>query len=254
MRRAAAALLLVPLLGGCSLADRSRSTRDENLGRALRASVQVLAERAGGRLRTGSGVVIGQRRGANGPDCVVLTTAHTVSDVPDGTTFRVVFDRDRGAGRAVPATAVTSRLSRDLDLALLHGHARDCVAAPLGALPPLGADVWAVGFPWGRELRLARGVVSQHMREEQVAGHGPARLMIDASVASGVSGGGVFDARTGALLGIVEGFGTARVSFEGAPAQRYVSVPMPGETFVIATPTIRHFLAAAGYEDLLDAD
>ena len=76
----------------------------------------------------------------------------------------------------------------------------------------------------------------------------PARLMIDASVASGASGGGVFDARNAQLLGLVEGLGTARVALD-KPASQYIDVPMPGETYVIAVPTIRQFLRNAGYGD-----
>jgi hypothetical protein len=82
----------------------------------------------------------------------------------------------------------------------------------------------------------------------------PARLMIDASVASGASGGGVFDARNGHLLGLVEGLGTARVAVD-TPSNQYIDVPMPGETYVIPVPTIRQFLEHAGYSDpLLAAD
>lgn len=40
--------------------------------------------------------------------------------------------------------------------------------------------------------------------------------MVDASVSYGASGGGVFDARTGGLIGLVEGYRTARVTSHGA--------------------------------------
>lgn len=251
MRAWPAAILLI-LAAGCSVARLPEPDADHVLERVLRASVQVLVEHGSERLRTGSGVVIGQRAGQGGLDCVILTTAHTVTALPAGATVAMLFDRDAGTGARVPAQEVVApRELRELDLALLRGRPERCAPTELGGVPTLGAPVWAVGFPWGRGLRLVGGIVSQVMFEELVDGRGPARLMIDASVASGVSGGGVFDARTGELLGLVEGFGTARVSFHGRSDGQYVDVPMPGETYVIAGPTIRHFLQRAGYVDIL---
>jgi hypothetical protein len=76
--------------------------------------------------------------------------------------------------------------------------------------------------------------------------------MVDASVSYGASGGGVFEAGTGRLIGLVEGYRTARVSFKGESA-RYIDVPVPGETYATSLADIRRFLGETGYGALLTA-
>jgi hypothetical protein len=61
----------------------------------------------------------------------------------------------------------------------------------------------------------------------------------------------VYEAGTGRLIGLVEGYRTARVSLKGDAESRYVDVPVPGETFVTPLALIRRFLTEAGYADLL---
>jgi hypothetical protein len=74
----------------------------------------------------------------------------------------------------------------------------------------------------------------------------PARFTIDASTSHGSSGAGVFDSRTGALIGLVEAFGTARVHIKGGPAaSQHVDIPMPGMTYVTPVNKIDEFLRAA---------
>jgi hypothetical protein len=65
--------------------------------------------------------------------------------------------------------------------------------------------------------------------------------MVDASVSYGSSGGGVFDAATGALIGIVEGYRTARMTTK---EERSLEIPVAGETTLISSQAIRTFLAA----------
>jgi S1-C subfamily serine protease len=238
MRGRTAAAILV-LVAGCSTPVAPPLSPDQVLERVLRASVQIVAEHAGDRVRSGSGVIVASRAGAQQSECVILTTAHTVSGLPKGTRVLALFDRDRGPGVSLGAELLAPEGAGGPDLALLRTQPPQCVPIQLGRLPRLGDPVWTVGFPWGRGLRLTGGVVSQVP---------PARLMIDASVASGASGGGVFDARNGHLLGLVEGLGTARVAVD-TPTNQYIDVPMPGETYVIAVPTIRKFLQNAGYSD-----
>ena len=109
----------------------------------------------------------------------------------------------------------------------------------------LGDEVRVVGFPWGRRLTVVSGIVSQIAGADgETATTGAAR-MIDASVSYGASGGGVFDAPTGALVGIVEGYRTARITLQTVP-EKTVDVPVPGETTVIPAATIRSFLVGAG--------
>ena len=70
--------------------------------------------------------------------------------------------------------------------------------------------------------------------------------MVDASVSYGASGGGVYSARTGNLVGLIEGYRTARVSFQVDSHTGQIDVPVPGETYVVSLAQIRRFLAATG--------
>lgn len=244
-----AALVLI-LAAGCTAPVAPQLSPDQVLERVLRASVQIVAEHAGERIRSGSGVVVARRGGSQQTECIILTTAHAVSGLPKDTRVLSLFDRDRGPGVPVRAELLAQEEVGGLDLALLRSEPAQCVPIQLGRVPRLGDPVWTVGFPWGRGLRLTGGVVSQVLVDGLATKGAPARLMIDASVASGASGGGVFDARSALLLGLVEGLGTARVALD-TPASRYIDVPMPGETYVIGVPTIHQFLKNAGYSDLL---
>jgi hypothetical protein len=61
----------------------------------------------------------------------------------------------------------------------------------------------------------------------------------------------VFDVPRGRLIGLVEGYRTARVEF-GKDADQYAfDVPMPGETFVAPAAKIRRFLADNGLSHLV---
>ena len=54
-------------------------------------------------------------------------------------------------------------------------------------------------------------------------------LVVDASVAYGMSGGGVLDAETGQLVGLIEGYGIARLPFGQKPTLQYIDVPSPAK-------------------------
>ncbi len=104
------------------------------------------------------------------------------------------------------------RSDSESDLALL--------LVPDLVLPParqreiahLGDDVWVVAFPRGRQMTLASGTVSQVDADSETdATEGPVRL-VDTSVSYGASGAGVFDADTGELIGVVEGYRTAQIA------------------------------------------
>src|SRR5262249_10109418 len=82
---------------------------------------------------------------------------------------------------------------------------------------------------------------------------GAPRLMVDASVSYGASGGGVYSAETGELVGIIEGYRTARVSFQVDNHPGQIDVPVPGETYVVSLAQIRRFLGETGHADLLGA-
>ena len=139
-------------------------------------------------------------------------------------------------------------VSPDVDLALLEVETTDIPVAALKPAAQLGDEVWVVAFPRGRRATLVSGVVSQLAQDGVVEG---AAAMVDAPVSYGASGGGVFDRSTGQLVGIVEGYRTARVKVTGSP-ERTVDIPFPGETTVVSAAAIRRFLSTVdGVERLL---
>jgi S1-C subfamily serine protease len=141
--------------------------------------------------------------------------------------------------------AVVRALSVADDLAIVEVEDRVLPTARLQDTVRLGDEVRVVAFPWGRRLTVVGGIVSQIASlEGEVAVEGSAR-MIDASVSYGASGGGVFDAATGTLVGIVESYRTARVALPTQP-EKTLDLPVPGETTVVGAPAIRRFLETAG--------
>jgi S1-C subfamily serine protease len=202
----------------------------------LPSTVQLLAERSGGVRRAASGVVVAS-------DAIrecswVLTAGHFLAPpVPE-----TIYVRTTGTRARFRATVV--REDRESDLALL--------IVPGLVLPParprettrLGDDVWVVAFPRGRQLTVASATVSQvGSGTDADATEGPVRL-IDTSVSYGASGAGIFDAETGDLLGVVEGYRTALIAAKDAP-ERVMEIPVPDETLVISSRTIRLFLAGS---------
>jgi hypothetical protein len=233
MRRALAAVAAVALVG-CASAE-SRAHRDL-LPRILASLVQIRVDLDGDDRRAGSGVVI-----ASDPlsgRCWVITTRHLVK--PPGPRRLSARLADESAG----LTAEVVAISADLDLAILIVRGVAPPAATLKDATGLGQDVWVAGFPWGRRLTVVRGVVSQLADDGAEARLEGSVRMVDAPVSYGTSGGGVFEVSTGALVGIVEGYRTARIaapSSEGA-----LQVPTPGETTVVSSARIRRFLAEVG--------
>jgi hypothetical protein len=244
------ALLLV-LTAGCASDRLWAPSREEVLQRILPSAVQVVLEQDGRRFRTGSGVVVATRPTGRTTECLVLTSGHTLSGLSDGQEIYVLLGRHQGKGVRAHATMVARRDGDDLDLGLLRIEADHCIAARFGQPPALGDSIWVVAFPWGRSMTLAGGVVSQVNPDSVENADATARLMVDASVSYGASGGGVYEAASGRLVGLVEGYRTARVSFKGDPTTRYIDVPVPGETYVTPLADIRRFLGAVGLQEVL---
>lgn len=241
-------------IAGCALGHRPEPARSEVLARILPSAVQVVLEQEEGqRVRTGSGVVIGARSTAGATDCFVLTSGHVVSGLEGRARVHVLFGRDRGPGTKHPADVMADRAPTAADLALLRVETDRCVPARVGPPAVLGESVWVVSFPWGRSMTLGSGIVSQVSFGENADPEMGSRLMVDALVSYGTSGSGVFAVRTGHLLGLVEGYRTARLTAQGGTPPWYVDIPVPGQTFVTAAADIRRFLDALGYPDLVRA-
>ena len=238
-RRLVACAVGLSLLGCAASLPRAKG---EVIQRLLPSSVRVAAERGGAKVRSASGVVI---HSAAGPDrSFVLTTRHTLQGLDDVELY-VAAEGRAGSRRRATVVAV----SAEADLALLRVDGVALPPATLGSEGRLGDDVWVVAYPWGRRLTLVSGVVSQVEPAEGEDGQG-ATIMIDASVSYGASGGGVYEAATGRLIGLVEGYRTARMNVRGDP-KLAVEFPVAGETSVVPARVIRRFIEQAGFGHFL---
>jgi S1-C subfamily serine protease len=238
----ATATLLLPavlILGaGCAASSRT-SSRSEVLRGVLPSAVQLLAERSGGARRAASGVVL-----ASDPAAVrtwVITAGHFVAPpIPE-----TIYVRSTGARERHRATLVQSGREPDLAVLLVTGLALP--PARLREAAHLGDEVWVIAFPRGRQMTVTSGTVSQvGTGSDADAVEGPVRL-VDTSVSYGASGAGVFDAETGELIGVVEGYRTAQIAARDAP-DRPFEIPVAGETIVISAQAIRRFMAGSELE------
>jgi S1-C subfamily serine protease len=224
-------------------------TRNEILQRILPSAAQIIVERAGHRVRSGSSVVVGARASAQGPECYALTSGHNLGRSAEEEVY-IVLGGEK-VGTKIPADVLIQRQAPDLDLALLRVSSDHCPVAQLGEPPELGDPIWVLAFPWGRHMTLISGVVSQLNEEAPNNRETGPRLMVDASVSYGASGGGVFDAETGRLVGLVDSFRAARVTIQVDAHPAHIDLPVPGETFLTPIADIRRFLTEASYADLI---
>jgi serine protease Do len=231
---------LTLVLCGCASSTAKLGRRNEVIRRILPSTVQLRCEREGGGRRAASGIVLASDSVAR--RSWILTTRHFLDPpTPQEIHLGVPDQKKRFRAKVVA-------LSDEADLAVLEAEGVVLPAVRFKVAARLGDDVWVVAFPWGRRLTLVSGVVSQIVSESgEAAIEGPA-LMVDASVSYGASGGGVFDAPTGALIGVVESHRTARVT--SAP-DRVLEIPVPGETTIIPSTTITRFLDSAGLQRLV---
>ena len=240
MRRRLVLVTLVLVTSACASAPPP--SRGELIQQILKSTVQLRAEREGGALRAASGVVLATDRARR--RAWILTTRHFL-EPPDA---QHVFVRLPGADSVVQGTVAF--VSPDLDIAIVEVEQLDVAPIRLKVAADLGDDVLVIAFPWGDRFTVVRGAVSQITpagRDGLVTG--PPR-MIDASVSYGSSGGGVFDARSGHLLGIVKGYRTVKVTLPET-RERPLELPVAGETTLIPAAAIRHFLVESGLTDFL---
>ncbi|HEV8441198.1 MAG TPA: serine protease [Methylomirabilota bacterium] len=210
--------------------------------RIVPSTVQLRAEREGGARRAGSGVVLACDTSSK--RCWILTTRHFLEP---STRQDVYVSSPTRKGRV---RAAVTAVSPDLDLAVVEVQGIQLPPVRLKDIVRLGDEVWVAAFPWGRQLTVVSGVVSQLRTEEGEQPMEGTIRMVDASVSYGASGGGVFDAETGSLVGIVEGYRTAQVSVPESP-DRVLQLPVAGETIVIPARSIAEFLTTSGLGELL---
>lgn len=239
--RALGLVALTVVLPACASSIGS-SSRDEVIRQILPSTVQLRGDREGGGRRAASGVVLASD--AEAARSWILTTRHFLEPITtQEINVTVPGRRDR------PKTTVVA-ISTESDLALLMAEGITLPPVRLKETAKLGDDVWIVAFPWGRRLTVVAGVVSQiNATSGEAPFEGPAR-MVDASVSYGASGGGVFDAASGALIGVVESYRTARVTTPGPP-EHVIEIPVPGETTLISSESIVRFIERSGLQALI---
>jgi serine protease Do len=238
--RHALALVALVLTAGCQSISPAPD-RTALIRRFLESTVQLRSEREGGARRAASGVVVATDPASR--RAWVVTVRHFLGPSRP----QEVSARLPGQTTEVPATVfAVSDEDLGLDIAIVeieHPGVKP-VRLKTGA-SSLGEDVLIVAFPWGQRLTVVGGIVSQIVSvpgESLVSG--PAR-MVDAPVSYGSSGGGVFDARTGELIGIVETYRTAKITIPDIK-DRVIEVPVPGETVLVPAPVIARFLEDFG--------
>jgi len=207
----------------------AEQTEEDVISRSLASSVQLFAEREGGVRRTASGVTLTAGRDGRS---IIVTAAHLLT--PQA--VQTVYVAPLGGGERIEARIIA--IDEANDIAILEAGAMTGTALLLKTEARLGDNVWVVSFPWGGRGTVVGGAVSQ-IRSGAEAGFpvaGPVGL-IDAAVSYGTSGGGVFDARSGKLVGIVRSYRTAKLSLPGTPAQS-LELPIAGETTVVPVSQI----------------
>jgi serine protease Do len=233
----------------------AKSGRRETIRAVLLKNVRVVVASGGEAVRSASGVVLGTSATPSGAVSYVMTNAHVVQprsgEIPE---YRVLLDLPVGERQEFGASVVAQGRVPEEDLALLAVPGIRLEAARLASDEDLsvGDEVVVVASPYGRSLSVSGGMVSQvdfdHSKPPL-----PSMIKTDAPIGYGASGGGLFSVEDGRLLGIVEGYRTAKVSIPVAQETYSFDVPMPGETFVAPAAKIRRFLQANGLNGLLEA-
>lgn len=241
MRRALVLAALALAVAGCVTAPRA-PVRSELIRGILASTVQIRVEREGGARRAASGVVVAVDPASR--RAWIVTAKHFI-DPPVRQDVSV-----RLPGRTRMRRASVAFVSREHDLAVIQAGALEVAPVRLKVVAHLGDEIMVVAFPWGQRFTVVGGLVSQVVAPTgEVLVTGPAR-MVDSSVSYGSSGGGVFDAGTGELVGIVEGYRTAKVAIPEMK-ERVLEVPVAGETTVVPAATILRFLLDSGLGDFL---
>ena len=235
-------VIFVLALAGCS--SDSRPDRHANVIHNLFASTaQIVVERNGGGRNTGSAVILqtDQRTGR----VLLLTAKHVVEPLGKQQIYVV------GPRRRTHLEAKIVAVSDTYDLALIETKGLRAAKATLKQRATLGDDIWVVAFPWGERRTVVTGIVSQidwtdeddQAPKTAVPITGPVTL-VDAASSFGASGGGVFDAQSGQLLGIVRGYRTVTFSLPGGQSEP-IRFPVGGETTVVPTTHILDFVREA---------
>ncbi|MGC4113716.1 MAG: serine protease [Myxococcales bacterium] len=225
-------------------------TRSSTARAVLPQNVRVVVVVAGNPVRSASGVSIGNALTPDGALTYVLTNEHVVAaQKGEEPKYVVLVDLPTGDTQEFGAKVVARGAVPDVDLAVLAvpGVALEAAVLAGDGEAELGADVVIVAAPYGRALSVSGGMISQVELDPKRV---PVMLKTDAAIGYGASGGGLFSVETGKLVGIVEGYRTAKVSIPVAQETYSFDVPMPGETFAAPAAKVRRFLEEKGLGQL----
>jgi serine protease Do len=241
-----AAAALAGLAPRTSAQPRGSNQRSATVQKVFPSAVRLQIAAGGDVVRSASGVAFAR----DDAHTYVLTNAHVVEPGKGWKSPVELRVLPSGGKTAVAARVVAAGRVPDWDVAVVEVDATDLPITPLAGddALELGDDLVVIGAPFGKGLSVAAGIVSQ-VEYEHAEGAGarqPKALKTDAAIGYGSSGGGVFDVPSGRLVGLVEGYRTARVAFGKAEESYAFDVPMPGETFVAPAAKIRRFLAERG--------
>ena len=245
--RSAVWCLLALAVAACAGPDQDRDRRSV-VKRLYASTVQVLVQQDDGVRRTGSGVVLNADRETG--EIHIVTAGHVLT-ANENLKIHVV-----GKFRKKTYSAIVLAQDDKEDIALIRTRGLRAAAVSVGGDGELGQEIWVVSYPWGRRRTLVTGVVSQVQWPETVTSRDSVPLsgavkLIDATVGYGTSGGGVFDAGTGRLLGIVQGYRTVKIPLSDEDG-KVVKLPVGGETTVIPVERIRAFLTSRGLGHVLE--
>jgi len=228
--------------------------RRDTIHAVLSQNVRVVVVDGDQEVRSASGVVVGTGATPTGAVSYVMTNAHVVlpraGERPD---FRVLLDLPAGRSQDFAARVIALGSVPEVDLAVLAVPGIALRTARLAADDELsiGDEVVVIAAPYGHALSVSGGLVSQ-VDFDKASPRRPAMIKTDAAIGYGASGGGIFSLESGKLLGIVEGYRTAKVSIP-LPQETYsFDVPMPGETFAAPGAKIRRFLEDHGLGALVE--
>lgn len=227
------------LLAGCAAHGAFFSPRSTVINEAVASSLQVVTKRQNDVQRSGSGVLVHDGDGR----VVILTAAHVLLPLEE----QQIYVRT-GPDAASVATTLLA-IDEAADVAVLAATLDGLLPATMRVAAALGDPIWVVAYPWGRERTLVGGIVSQLASVTVAPDAGTSNLpapvkLIDVSVAHGMSGGGVFDAANGDLIGLVRGYRSVTLAAKVTGDQRYV-YPVAGETTVISATLLSCVMAQA---------
>lgn len=266
-------------LGGATLGGGRSATgspaapavdRAEIVRTIVASSVKVIlgqedAQGAVEEAQSSSGVVIYSEQSPQ-PWSLVLTNAHAVEGVgrPGGPQAYVSY-LVQGGRRLLRAQVTAASQEQVVDLALVKVEGVALPAAQFETMEQvqLGSPVLVASSPFGRELSITSGIISQlylsgppaiqrscDTQEKFCLEPKPLEEIYktDAPICYGSSGGGVFLATSGRLVGLVESYQTADIVFRPKSGEEYkIQIPVPGESYLISVNKIRYFLQRHGF-------